>query len=169
MPSFAERLRQRRLAAGLTQEALAERAGVSAKAVSELERDPARAPRLDTVALLAEALGLDPAGRARLLAAARPAGAPPVTAPAPPGSPPGLPRPLTPLIGRAGVLAAVAELLRRGETRLLTLTGPGGVGKTRLALAVAERAADAFADGVAFVDLAPLRDPALVLPTVAQR
>ena len=60
MTSFGELLRQRRLAAGLTQEALAERAGVSAKAVSDLERDPDRTPRLDTVGLLADALGLDP-------------------------------------------------------------------------------------------------------------
>ena len=66
--SFGALLRRLRLAAGLTQEALAERAGVSAKAVSDLERDPARAPRLDTVALLADALGLDPAGRAGFLA-----------------------------------------------------------------------------------------------------
>src|SRR5256885_17019356 len=70
--TFGALLRRLRLAAGLTQEALAERAGVSAKAVSDLERAPARAPRLDTVALLAEALGLNPAARARFLAAARP-------------------------------------------------------------------------------------------------
>ena len=58
----------------MTQEALAERAGLSAKAVSELERDPARTPRLETIALLAGALGLGPDERQRLLAAARPAG-----------------------------------------------------------------------------------------------
>src|SRR5688572_24441377 len=69
---FGAMLRQLRLAAGLTQEGLAERAGVSSKAVSDLERGPARSPRLDTVALLADALGLDLAGRSRLLAAARP-------------------------------------------------------------------------------------------------
>ena len=82
---FGALLRRLRLAAGLTQEALAERAGVSARAVSDLERDPSRLPRLDSVALLADALGLDPAGRARLLAAARPddRGRPP---PAPGGS-----------------------------------------------------------------------------------
>jgi len=68
MPSFGELLRQRRLAAGLTQEALAERAGVSAKAISDLERDPGRTPRLDTVGLLADALGPDE--RTALLAVA---------------------------------------------------------------------------------------------------
>jgi transcriptional regulator with XRE-family HTH domain len=68
--SFGELLRQRRLAAGLTQEALAERAGVSAKAISDLERDPDRTPRLYTLGLLADALGLDPGGRAGLLTAA---------------------------------------------------------------------------------------------------
>jgi transcriptional regulator with XRE-family HTH domain len=71
MASFGELLR-RRLAAGLTQEALAERAGISAKAVSDLERDPDRTPRLDSIGLLADALGLAAGDRAGLLAAARP-------------------------------------------------------------------------------------------------
>ena len=68
---FGALLRRHRLAAGLTQEALAERAGLSAKAVSDLERDPARTPRLGTVTLLADGLGADQDGRAELLAAAR--------------------------------------------------------------------------------------------------
>lgn len=69
---FGHTLKRLRLAAGLTQEALAERARVSLRAVSDLERDPRRTPRLDTVTLLADALEVPPAQRAELLAAARP-------------------------------------------------------------------------------------------------
>jgi predicted ATPase/transcriptional regulator with XRE-family HTH domain len=173
VPSFGELLRQRRLAAGLTQETLAERAGVSAKAISDLERAPDRTPRLDTVGLLADALNLDPAERAALLAAARPAAGgrpgPGPAAAARTGRAPALPRPLTPLIGRDSVAAAVVRLLGRGDTQLLILTGPGGVGKTRLAIEVAGRVAGDFPDGVVFTDLTPLRDPGLVLSAVARQ
>jgi len=79
-----------------------------------------------------------------------------------------LPAPLTALIGREHEVAALCALLRRPQVRLVTFTGTGGVGKTRLALAGASKLLDDFADGIYFVSLAPLSDPDLVLPTIAQ-
>ncbi len=161
---FGERLRQLREAAGLTQEELAERAGLTAKGVGALETGKRRRPYPHTVRALAEALGLSDAERTNLTDAARGRAGAPIAA-QPPGGMPTLPVLPAPLVGREREIAAVVHLLRRAEPRLLTLTGPGGVGKTGLAVAAAAAAADGFPDGVAFVPLAPLSDPGLVVPT----
>jgi predicted ATPase len=89
----------------------------------------------------------------------------PVEVPAPRSTPP---QPVTRLLGRDRELTALRELVLSGEQRLITLTGTGGVGKTRLAGELAHSLADVFADGAAVVSLAPLSDPGAVLPAVAR-
>src|SRR5215218_4871110 len=166
-PSFGNLLRRLRSAVALSQEALAERAGLSRRGISDLERGLSQAPRLETVRLLADALVLSEDDRRSLLAAARPALFENGRAPRSPLAPFSLPRPLTRLIGREGELPALRAELQDDEVRLLMVTGPGGVGKTRLAIAVAEGMLEDFPDGVVFVDLSPLDDPALVIPSIA--
>jgi predicted ATPase/DNA-binding XRE family transcriptional regulator len=164
--TFGDLLRRHRRARALTQEALAERAGVSARAVSDLERGARSHPYRETARLLADALGLTGNARTGLLAAAR-RSLPPEGMSPPSVRKTRLPRPLTRLIGRDAERCKIAGLLRDEGIRLLTLTGPGGVGKTRLAMAVAADLSAAFRDGSVFVDLAPLQDPALVDSAIA--
>jgi predicted ATPase/transcriptional regulator with XRE-family HTH domain len=157
-------LQRHRQAAGLSQEELAERAGLSRRGISDLERGVRRAPYPETMRRLAAALGLGQADQAALLAASRHS-AVAVDQPAPKQHGSQLPVPLSSFVGRERELSDVRRLL--GRTRLLTLSGPPGVGKTRLALVVAADRQDTFADGVGFVDLAPVADPALVPQAVA--
>jgi transcriptional regulator with XRE-family HTH domain len=162
--SFAELLRQHRLALGLTQAQLAERAGLSGRGISDLERGAKQAPRATTVQLLVRALGLPDAEAAVLLRASRaPKHAGPETRPAPDRH--NLPAQLTSFVGRDREVREVAALL--GDHRLVTLTGAGGVGKTRLALEVAAEVMAIYQEGVWLVELAPLADPADVTRAVA--
>lgn len=162
---FAELLREHRLAADLTQEALAERAAMSERTIRSLERGANR-PQKDTAHRIAAALGLRGEALAHFVAAAMPA---PRRRSSPSTRGPGsLPMPPTTLLGREDEVAAVTALLGRDDLRLITLTGAGGVGKTRLALEVATLVQDRFSDGAVFVPLAPLSGPHLVLPTVAR-
>lgn len=169
-PSFGQLLRRHRIAAGLTQIQLAERAGISVRAVGDLERGVKRRPHLTTLRLLADALDLDDGERAHLnavivrLRQARP----PPAVPSGWDSAHGLPAPRTSFVGREGELAAVHELLTGKEARLITLTGTAGTGKTRLALEAAVRLLDHFADGVFFVSLASIGDATLVPFAVAR-
>ncbi len=166
-------LKRYRVAAGLTQEELAERSGVSARTISDLERGLARRWRHDTISLVAEVLQLSAPEREAVEVAVRrrsssPAPAPAAAASALPTPPHHLPPHLTLLVGRERDEASASHLLRQPEVRLLTLTGPAGVGKTRLAIQVAAGLVSTFADGVRFVPLATVLEPDLVLPAIAQ-
>jgi predicted ATPase/DNA-binding XRE family transcriptional regulator len=182
--SFGELLRRFRIAASLTQEALAERCRISPATVAAIEQGRRNAPRLSTVLLIAEALKLSAADREALATAAdagrqgrspglgrsqRPPSPPPVPSPisnGPPSPQPanaqvgpgqvtGLQPARTSFVGRDAEQAAILAALAEG--RLVSLVGPGGVGKTRLAAWVAELAAPGYPSGAVFVDLVPVR------------
>ena len=171
-----ELLRRYREIAGLSQEALAERAGMSPRGILYLERG-LRRPYPATVRRLADALSLTAEQRQALMQAARRSTAPesaaepaadlPVGEAEPPAISPlhNLPTSLSSFIGREYARTRVHDLL--ASHRMVTLVGPGGVGKTRLALAVAAGILGTYPDGVWLAELAPLTDPGLVPGTVA--
>jgi predicted ATPase/transcriptional regulator with XRE-family HTH domain len=170
--TLAGLLRGHRTAAGLTQEELAERAGISTRAVSDIERGLRRVIYRDTAGRLAEALKLADEAREAFQAAARgrgQAGIPSaresfiedevdLTAP---------PIPPTRLIGREREVGGLKRALLDPFTRVVTLVGPGGVGKTRLAIEASRAFSGDFADGVCFVSLGDIGDPELVMPAIA--
>jgi len=154
----------------LSQEALAERAHISTEAVGALERGTRKAPQRQTLALLVEALDLGAVDREQLAAAA--------VRPATPrqrghlgelagvASALRLPAALTSFVGRERDVADVETALQ--AARLVTLVGPGGVGKSRLAIESGRHVAASFEVGVALVELAPIGDPAAVVPAIAE-
>jgi predicted ATPase/transcriptional regulator with XRE-family HTH domain len=176
--SFGQLLREHRLAANLTQAALCERAGISTRGLQDLERGSSQ-PHRDTVARLEAALGLSADSRAALRRAAKPSPRRRVAAGQQvesatvvigTGEQRNLPHQFTSFIGREALVAEAVRLLggQPPRARLLTLTGTGGVGKTRLALTVAEKLPGAqFPDGLWLVELAPLADAVRIRQTIA--
>jgi predicted ATPase/DNA-binding XRE family transcriptional regulator len=157
-------LKRFRKQAGLSQQMLADRALISAQAVSALERGSRKVPYRYTLDRIAEALGLSEEARAQLeLSARRARGLRLEESVAVPAH--NLPRQLTSFLGRADVVQEIVGLLE--QTPLVSVVGTGGAGKTRLAIAVGAARLNNFADGVWFVELAPLGDPALVAHALA--
>ena len=163
--SFGAQLKAFRQAAGFTQEELATIAGLSVHAVSALERGERRRPHVETVRALSAALDLTGAARDALLGSARaPAHSLPIDAP----SEVCLPFAPTLLIGRDTDLEMLRRWLANSAARLTTLVGPGGVGKSRLALEVARSVAAEGVTRVVFVPLAAVRTPAFVASAIAE-
>jgi predicted ATPase/transcriptional regulator with XRE-family HTH domain len=163
--SFGAQLKALREAAGFTQEELATIAGLSVHAISALERGERRRPQPETVRALAGALDLTGFARDALVASAR---APARVTAADELSGFGLPLPPTPLLGRDVDVPMLRQWLGDPAVRLVTLTGPGGVGKTRVALDVAHAVAAEGVTRVVFVPLAATREAALVAAAIAE-
>ncbi|MEO8393544.1 MAG: LuxR C-terminal-related transcriptional regulator [Chloroflexota bacterium] len=160
VPSFAQVLKQRRKALDLTQQELALQVGCALVTIQRLEQETLR-PSRRMVQRLAAILVIPADEQERFIRLARINSIQET-----PGSL--LPIPQTPLIGRDKDVTAVRKQLSRADTHLLTLTGPPGIGKTRLGLQASATMLDDFADGVFFVMLAPLSDAALVCSTIVK-
>jgi predicted ATPase/transcriptional regulator with XRE-family HTH domain len=165
---FSDLLRRARRVAGLTQEELAERAGLSTRGISDLERGIRRVPHQDTLEMLSDALNLTDAERTRWTRLRRQLAMRSTPETVMSSRMSYLPNLLTPFIGREREGRELGALLRDPAIRLVTLTGVGGTGKTRLSIAVAGELTDAFPGGAHFVDLASIRNPALVVPAIAR-
>jgi predicted ATPase/transcriptional regulator with XRE-family HTH domain len=170
--SFGRWLKLRRIAQELTQADLAALVGCAVVTIRKIEADERR-PSPQIAERLARHLNLATEERATFIQSALATFSPlrlePPTDPAVPIPQRGyLPMPPTALIGRSHAVAAVCACLRQDTVRLLTLTGVGGVGKTRLAIQAATHMRKEFADGVWFVALAPISDTSLVIPAIAQ-
>ena len=135
--AFGALLKRHRLSAGLTHESLAERAGLSPRTISDLERGVSRRPHRDTLELLIQALDLSASERSGLESAAWAAAIGPADLTTSGRDAGSVPVHLTSFIGREQELRVTHDRLRRGGARLLTLTGAGGSGKSRLAARVA--------------------------------
>ena len=171
LPNFGVLLRRYRLAAGLSQEALADRARMSANGIGSLERGDRRTPQRETLSLLAGALALDERQREEFEASAARSALPRRLGGDSPVGPwaaaviSNLPIALTSFVGRDKELAEIAALV--GDHRMVTLTGAGGVGKTQTALHVAAELDHTGDHVVCFVALAAIADPSLVVATAA--
>ena len=163
--AFGTQLKAHREAAGFTQEELATIAGLSVQAVSALERGARRRPHVDTVRALCAALDLTGASRDALVASAR---SPAHNAGLEHPSAIALPVALTVILGRDADLQTLRAWLADPAVRLITLTGPGGAGKTRLALELAHAVAADGATRVNFVHLAAVRNAAFVGSAIAE-
>jgi predicted ATPase/DNA-binding XRE family transcriptional regulator len=163
--SFGSQLKALREGAGFTQEELATIAGLSVHGVSALERGERRRPHVETVRALCAALDLTGETRDALLERAR---APAHKNAADELSSVALPLPPTALLGRDADVRTLREWLADHAVRLVTLTGPGGAGKTRLAMEIARATRAEDAARVVFVPLAVIRDPAFVALAIAE-
>lgn len=176
LTSFSTSLKRYRLAAGLTQEQLAKQSQLSADAIAALETGKRRTPRAATVEMLADALALSGMERAAFKAVARPTSThtPPrrsedsSLASAMDSSLWRLAAQSTPLIGRMSELEVIRQRFVHDGARVVTLVGPAGVGKTRLALAAATELADVFPNRITLINLTSLRDPQFVLSAIGQ-